>query len=89
MESCDKLRLGLVSLGGCGTVGSGSVRQREAGSGKAVTVRKSGYGAVRLVPVRSGKSRRFCSVLGWCGVLWSGQVGRGRIWLGGSGVLWT
>jgi hypothetical protein len=43
VESCDKLRLGLVSLGGCGTVEFGSVRQGEAGSGKA---RQGGFGKV-------------------------------------------
>ncbi len=31
VERCDKLRLGLVRLGGCGTVRSCSVRQGEVG----------------------------------------------------------
>ena len=51
---------GMDSFGGHGAFRLGLVRFGWVRSGKAVTVRKAGCDALRLAPVRYGKSRRFC-----------------------------
>ena len=75
MESCDKLRLGLVRLGGCGTVGFGSVRQGEAGSGKAVALRSV---MIRLGTAWCGGHGNVCLVETSCVMAWSGGRGVSR-----------
>jgi hypothetical protein len=76
VESCDKLRLGLVRLGGSrsgvvGQAGRGWVLRR----GKAVLVRS---GEVGYVPVGHGVVR-----LGKAVMAWKGYFRHGLSWYGG------
>lgn len=83
-------RLGLVRFGWIRSGKTVEFRSVESGSDQKVLVWKECGKAVEVCSglarqgdMRLVRARQGGSVLGWCGALWSGRVGRGRFWLGG------